>query len=191
MNPKLITMLKENKKYVTILTRNVRISRKDAEMVGRYIKYLPISLAKKYLEMVLEHKIAIPYYKYHKKQAHHSNVDGKVPFGRYPEKTIKVYLKLLNSLEKNALNLGLDVNKVVILSVEVSKGNRRPARLRVMKIKTGPSGIRRTLIVVRGKSTNIKIHAVQIDNLDEVKKNKRKLYKRLIEKVLEEWYQKI
>jgi Ribosomal protein L22p/L17e. len=114
MDSKLVSLLKENKKIVTLSSNNLPISRKDSEMVGKFIKYLTIPYAKKYLEMVIEKKVAVPYYRYHKKQAHHKNVMGKVSYGRY---------------------MGLDPNKIVIVSVNVSKGNKFPRRLRVVKIK--------------------------------------------------------
>ncbi|MFZ8801220.1 MAG: 50S ribosomal protein L22 [Candidatus Nanopusillus sp.] len=191
MDSKLISLLKENKKIVTVSSNNLPISRKDSEMVGRFIKYLTIPYAKKYLEMVIEKKIAVPYYKYHKKQAHHKNVMEKVPYGRYPIKVSKYFIKLLNSLENNAKNMGLDPNKVVIISVNVSKGNKFPGRLRVVKVKTGPGGVKRTLIVVHRKVSHIKIYGLHLESLDTSKKLKRKSLKQIIKQILEEWRRKI
>ncbi len=191
MDSKLVSLLKENKKIVTVSSYNLPISRKDSEMVGRFIKYLTIPYAKKYLEMVIEKRIAVPYYKYHKKQAHHKNVMGKVPYGRYPVKVSKYFIKLLNSLENNAKNMGLDPNKVVIISVNVSKGNKFPGRLRVTKVKTGPGGIRRTLIVVHRKVSHIKIYGLYLESLDTSKKLKRKSLKQIVKQILVEWRQKI
>jgi len=191
MDSKLLLLLKENKKIVTVSSNNLPISRKDSEMVGRFIKYLTIPYAKKYLQMVIEKKIAIPYYKYHKKQAHHKNVMGKVPYGRYPIKVSKYFIKLLNSLENNAKNMGLDPNKVVIISVNVSKGNKFPGRLRVVKVKRGPGGISRTLIVVHKKVSHIKIYGLYLESLDTSKKLKRKSLKQIVKQILEEWRQKI
>ncbi|MCC5447067.1 50S ribosomal protein L22 [Candidatus Nanobsidianus stetteri] len=191
MDSKLVSLLRENKKIVTVSSINLPISRKDSEMVGRFIKYLTIPYAKKYLEMVIEKKIAVPYYRYHKKQAHHKNVMGKVPYGRYPVKVSKYFIKLLNSLENNAKNMGLDPNKVVIVSVNVSKGNKFPGRLRVVKIKTGPSGIRRALITVHKKTSHIKIYGLYLESLDTSKKLKRKGLKQIVKQILEEWRQKI
>ena len=191
MDSKLVSLLKENQKIVTVSSSNLPISRKDSEIVGRFIKYLTIPYAKKYLEMVIEKMLAIPYYRYKKKQAHHKNVMGNVPYGRYPIKVSKYFIKLLNSLENNAKNLGLDPNKVVIVSVNVSKGDKFPGRLRVVKIKTGPGGIRRTLIVVHKKASHIKIYGLYLESLDTSKKLKRKSLKQIVKQILEEWHQKI
>ena len=45
MDSKLVSLLKENKKIVTVSSNNLPISRKDSEMVGRFIKYLTIPYA--------------------------------------------------------------------------------------------------------------------------------------------------
>ncbi|MGC9079214.1 MAG: 50S ribosomal protein L22 [Nanopusillaceae archaeon] len=190
MISKLVSLLKENKKMVTVSASNLPISRKDSEMVGRFIKYLTIPMAKKYLELVIKQKIAVPYYKYNKKQAHHGNVAGKVPYGRYPTKASKYYLKLLNSLENNAKNLGLDPNKVVIVSVDASKGFRLK-KVKKIKVKTGPGGIRKELAMVRKKSTNIKIYGLYIETLDTSKKLKRKALKEISKNIIKEWLQRI
>jgi large subunit ribosomal protein L22 len=191
MDSKLVSLLKENKKMITVSAKNLPISRKDSEEVGRFIKYLTIPLAKKYLNMVINFQIAIPLYRYHKKQAHHSNVMGKVPYGRYPIKVSKYFLKLLNSLENNAKNLGLDPNKVIIVSVDASKGNKPPGRLRVTKIKTGPGGVRRALYVAHRKITHIKIYGLYVENLDTMKRLKKKALKQIVKQILKEWQQKI
>ncbi|BFI73324.1 hypothetical protein YN1_3110 [Nanoarchaeota archaeon] len=191
MDSKLVSLLKENKKIVTVTARNLPVSRKDSEEVGRFIKYLTIPLAKKYLEMVINYKIAVPLYKYHKKQAHHKNVMGKIPYGRYPIKVSKYFIKLLNSLESNAKNLGLDPNKIVIISVDASKGNKFPGRLRVTKLKTGEGGIRRVLFIAHKKVAHIKIYGLYVETLDTTKKLKKKALKQIIKQILKEWQQKI
>ncbi|BBL45899.1 50S ribosomal protein L22 [Nanobdella aerobiophila] len=191
MNSKIVSLLKENKKIVTFKATNVPISRKDSEEVGRFIKYLPIPRAKKLLEDVLSFRLAIPYYRYNKKQPHHKNVSGKVKYGRYPIKTIKYYLKFLSSLENNAKVLGLDPSKVIIVSVEPSKGNKYPARLRVTKYKTGEGGIKRVLISVRKKVSHIKIYALYIESIDTTKKLKKKALKNIVKEIIKEWQQKI
>jgi len=178
MNTKLISMLKEQKKIVTVKSYNLPISRKKTVNLAKYIKYLPLKIAKRYLEEIIEKKRAVPYYRYNRDIPHRRNIDAKIKQGRYPVKSAKYMLKLLNSLEKNAINLGLDPSKILILYILVNKGNRTP-------LKINYEGRR-----VRRKSTHIEVYGIFIDQFDPSKKYKRKELKALVESIIKEWLQK-
>ncbi len=178
MNAKLISLLKEQKKLVIIKSHNLPISRKKTVNIAKYIKYLPLRTAKRYLEEVIEKKRAIPYYKYNRDTPHRKNIDAKIKQGRYPVKPAKYLLKLLNSLEKNAINLGLDPSKIILLYILVNKGNTPP-------IKINYEGRR-----VRRKSTHVEIYGVFVDQFDPSRKYKRKELKGLIKSLIKEWLQK-
>ncbi|MEM4773050.1 MAG: hypothetical protein QW648_03520 [Nanoarchaeales archaeon] len=98
MNNKLLYMLKEQKKLVSVKAYNLPISRKKTVNLARYIKYLPIKTAKRYLEAVIQKRIAIPFYKHDRDIPHRKNINAKIKQGRYPVKSSKYLLKLLDSI---------------------------------------------------------------------------------------------
>ncbi|MEM4511207.1 MAG: 50S ribosomal protein L22 [Nanopusillaceae archaeon] len=179
MNSKLLYMLKEQKKLVSVKAYNLPISRKKTVNLVRYIRYLPLKIAKKYLELVIQKKIAIPFYKYNRDIPHRKNIDAKIKQGRYPIKSAKYLLKLLDSLEKNAINMNLDPSKIFLLHVLVNKGNTMPRKINYIG-----RGVRR-------KSTHIEIYGVFVDQYDTSRKYKRKELKNLIKSLIKEWLQKI
>jgi len=178
MNAKLISILKSQKKLVTVRSHNLPISRKKTVNLARYIRYLPLKTAEKYLEEIIEMKRAVPYYRYNRDIPHRRNIDGEIKQGRYPVKSAKYLLKLLRSLEKNAINIGLDPSKIILIHVLVNKGNTTP-----IKINYGGRRVRR-------KTTHIEIYGVFADQYDPSKKYKRKELKALIKSLIKEWLQK-
>jgi len=178
MNAKLISILKSQKKLVVVRSHNLPISRKKTVNLAKYIRYLPLKTAERYLEEIIEMKRAVPYYRYNRDIPHRRNIDGKVKQGRYPVKSAKYMLKLLTSLEKNAINMGLDPSKIILLHVLVNKGNTAP-------IKINYEGRR-----VRRKTTHIEIYGVFVEQYDPSKKYKRKELKALIKSLIKEWLQK-
>ncbi len=61
----------------------------------------------------------------------------------------------------------------------------------MVKIKTGPGGVKRALIVAHKKTSHIKIYGLYLESLDTSKKLKRKSLKQIVKQILEEWRQKI
>jgi len=106
--------------------RNVPISHKFAREIGKEIKGKKLEKAKRYLEEVIEMKRPVPITRYNSDLAHKPGVGP----GRYPVNTAKEILDLLNSVEKNAQNKGLDVKNLYIVSFLVMKGSKffRPRR---------------------------------------------------------------
>jgi len=97
--------------------RDLDISWKEAREICKVIKGMKLYEAMRFLEDVIKHKQAVPYYRYHGKVAHKRGLGNrfKVPFGRYPEKAAKAILKVLKNVENNALIKGLDPEKCVII----------------------------------------------------------------------------
>ena len=79
------------------------ISQKQATEICNYLRHRKLSVAKKFLDEVLEMKRAIPYMRYNQNVAHKAGMAG----GRYPQNASKEILKLLNSVEANANNKGI------------------------------------------------------------------------------------
>ena len=125
---------------------NAPISTKWAREVGRTIKGMLLTEAEEYLKRVLKHQDWIPIRRYNKKVAHRKGVKEGIKSGRYLDKTVKYFLKLINNVKANAENQGLDVNRARIIHVWVGKGFRR--------YKRQPKGMFR---IRRAKSTHVEM----------------------------------
>ena len=97
---------------------NVSISTKDSIEICNFIRYKPLIKAKQMLQKVLEKKIAVPFKRYNLDLGHKPGIAS----GRYPEKPIKEILKLLDLVQANAENKGLDGENLVITKLIANKG---------------------------------------------------------------------
>ncbi len=102
--------------------REVDVSPKEAREVASYIKGMSLDRAREALQEVVQMKRYIPYRRYHKKVAHH-NIPGFYA-GRFPVKAAKLFLKLLDNLEANALYKGFDVSRLVIIHAAAYPGRK-------------------------------------------------------------------
>ena len=102
--------------------REVDVSPKEAREVAEFIKGMSLDKAKSALQEVIEMKRLVPFRRYHKKVAHHK-IDGFYA-GRYPVKAAKLFLKLLENLEANALYKGFDVSRLVIIHAAAYPGRK-------------------------------------------------------------------
>lgn len=177
MDAKLIEALREAKKIAVVRSWNLPISRKNSVHVARFIKYLPLEKAKRYLEEVIELKRPVPFFRYNRDIPHRKGLEGPVKAGRYPVKVAKYFLKLLNSLEKNAQFLGLNTQKLIIIHAAAHKGTTVYGRIRRW--------------IVRRKRTHVEIIAMEIEQYDPNKRYSRKALKNLVKNVLKEWYQRL
>ena len=79
------------------------ISQKQATEICSFLKHKKLESAKTILRNVLAMKEAIPYKRYNADVAHKPGMMA----GRYPQNASKEILKLLESVEANAMNKGL------------------------------------------------------------------------------------
>jgi large subunit ribosomal protein L22 len=100
--------------------KNLEISTKKSIEIANFIKYKNLDNAKKMLQMVIEMKQPVPYKKHNKDIPHRPGMMS----GRYPIKTCKKILELLNSLGSNAQNKGLS-SDLIISEVIVNQGNKQ------------------------------------------------------------------
>lgn len=114
-------------------SREVRVSHKAAREVCRTIKGMMLPKAKTYLKDVAAKKKAVPYRRFTKKLGHHHGLERAFA-GRYPIKTAKVMLKLLNGVEANAENKGLDIDRLRIIHAAASPG------MKVKRVKPRAQG---------------------------------------------------
>lgn len=130
----------ENKNNVAqVYCRSLPISAKMSMEICGAIRNMELTKAKRILQDVVDMKRALPFRKFNADLSHKPGMAA----GRYPISTSKVFLKLLNSVEMNAGNKGLNVNNLVI---NFAKADRAETRWR-----SGRKGR------VQMKSTHVKI----------------------------------
>ena len=110
----------DSTKHVSASMREKKISHKHAREVSVAIKGLTVEKARDYLQSVIEHKRSIPFRRFKNQVGHRT--DPGVMSGRYPEKTVKEVLKLLDNLESNAEYKGMDLDRLKIINVVAQKG---------------------------------------------------------------------
>ena len=107
---------------------NLSISNKHAREILAYIKGLNVDKAIQRLERVIEHKDSVPFKRFNTKIGHRP---GKGP-GRYPEKACNEIIIVLRNAKNNAINKGLQEEKLVIKEgitmMDISKRRRQRSR---------------------------------------------------------------
>ncbi len=116
----------DKKKMARACKRWVRISHKAASEVARHVAGMKVEKAKRFLMDIVKMRRAVPFRRYNSDLAHKPGIGA----GRYPVGVAREILDLVESAEKNAENLGLDVSRLYIRSLLVMKAStfRRPRR---------------------------------------------------------------
>ena len=137
------------------------ISTKQSIEVCNFLRNKTLEKAKAILERVLEKKEAIPFKRFGSDTGHKR---GPIGAGRYPQKTAKEILKVLNSVESNAQLKGLNPDDLKIIQLIANKASTpwRFGRKRRRKAK-------RTHIEIIVKSKEIKS---KVETKKEIKKDK-------------------
>lgn len=107
-------------KHVRASIREKSISHKHAREVGHKIKGMTLETARDYLNRVATLQSAVPMSRFKNQVGHKS--DPGVMAGRYPQKTAKEFIKLLDSLEMNADYKGMDFDRLKIVNITTHKG---------------------------------------------------------------------
>ena len=107
-------------RHVRASIREKKISHKHAREVATAIKGLTIEKARDYMISVVAKDRAIPFRRFKNQVGHRS--DPGMMSGRYPEKTAKEFLKLLDNLESNAEYKGMDIDRFKIINATAHKG---------------------------------------------------------------------
>ncbi|MDV4342332.1 50S ribosomal protein L22 [Methanoculleus sp. YWC-01] len=97
------------------------VSPKHSIEIARFIRKMTTTEAKAYLADVVALKKAIPFKRFNRNVAHKRGLQ-KWPAGRYPVKAAEAYIRLLESVEKNAEYIGLDVENLRIDHVAANTG---------------------------------------------------------------------
>jgi len=130
--------MKSKENIATVNGRDLPISKKHAIEICNYIRGKNLLKSKAFLQDVLAKKRAVPFRRYIMDVGHKP---GKVGPGRYPQKASEVILKLLESLEINAQNKGLDTASLYLKEVIPNKasnvwhyGRQRRRRMKLTHI---------------------------------------------------------
>lgn len=107
-------------KHVRASLREKDISHKHAREIAVTLKGMSIERARDYLQRVVNFESAVPMRRYKTQVGHKS--DTGVMAGRYPEKSAKEFIKLLDNLEANAEYKGMDLDRLKIVNATVHKG---------------------------------------------------------------------
>ncbi len=100
--------------------RDLRISPKAAREICQTIKHMKLDEAKRFLTNVIEMKNAVPYRRHKKKVPHRVGLDRWFA-GRYPIKAAQAILKIVDSLEANCEDLGLNTERLKIVHAASQK----------------------------------------------------------------------
>ena len=107
-------------KHVRSSLREKDISHKHAREIAVAIKGLSIDKARDYLQAVVNKQRAIAFGRYKNQVGHRS--DPGMMAGRYPQKSAKEFIKVLDNLESNAEYKGMDLDRLKIVNATVHKG---------------------------------------------------------------------
>lgn len=114
--------------------RDLSISTKQSVEICKFIRGKSIKKSKELLEKVINGELAVPFTRFNRDMGHKK---GKIAAGRYPNKASSELLKLINSLEANAQNKGLDSNSLYIKKIVANRASQpwHFGRLRRRKMK--------------------------------------------------------
>lgn len=107
-------------RHVRSSIREKDISHKHAREVAVAVKGLSIEKARDYLLAVINKQRAIAFGRYKNQVGHRA--DPGMMSGRYPQKTAKEFIKVLDNLESNAEYKGMDLDRLKIVNATVHKG---------------------------------------------------------------------
>lgn len=107
-------------RHVRSSLREKDISHKHAREIAVAIKGLSIEKARDYLQAVVNKERAVAFGRYKNQVGHRS--DPGMMSGRYPQKSAKEFIKVLDNLESNAEYKGMDLDRLKIINATVHKG---------------------------------------------------------------------
>jgi large subunit ribosomal protein L22 len=98
------------------------MSPKHSIEIATFIRHQRVNDAIAYLNEVVALKKAIPFRRFNRNVAHKRGLPGNWDAGRYPVKASKAYIRVLESVKKNAEYIGLDADNLEIVHVSANRG---------------------------------------------------------------------
>jgi ribosomal protein uL22 len=116
----------DDQRMARAFSTNQAASVKYSLEISRMIKGKSLDESVKFLNDVASQKTFLPLQTYHKKVPHRKGqaIEG-TKSGRYPQRTCKVWLNILNTVRANADVKGLDVKKLQIVHANATHGFQR------------------------------------------------------------------
>ncbi len=111
----------EKTKHVRASLRETQISHKHAREVALAVRGMYLNKAREFLENVVRLKQPVAYRRYKIQVGHRSGLQG-FPAGRFPVKTSKEFLRLLDNLEANAEYKGMDLDRLRLIHLSAYPG---------------------------------------------------------------------
>jgi large subunit ribosomal protein L22 len=100
----------------------LNMSPKHSIEIATFIRHQRVNDAIAYLNDVIGLKKAIPFRRFNRNVAHKRGLPGNWDAGRYPVKASKAYIRVLESVKKNAEYIGLDADNLEIIHVTANRG---------------------------------------------------------------------
>ena len=100
----------------------LNMSPKHSIEIATFIRHQRVNDAITYLKDVIGLKKAIPFRRFNRNVAHKRGLPGTWDAGRYPVKASKEYIRILESVKKNAEYIGLDADNLEIIHVSANRG---------------------------------------------------------------------
>jgi len=100
----------------------LNMSPKHSIEIATFIRHQRVNDAITYLKDVIGLKKAIPFRRFNRNVAHKRGLPGTWDAGRYPVKASKAYIRVLESVKKNAEYIGLDADNLEIIHVSANRG---------------------------------------------------------------------
>jgi large subunit ribosomal protein L22 len=100
----------------------LNMSPKHSIEIATFIRHQRVNDAIAYLNEVVGLKKAIPFRRFNRNVAHKRGLPGNWDAGRYPVKASKAYIRVLESVKKNAEYIGLDADNLEIIHVLANRG---------------------------------------------------------------------
>jgi large subunit ribosomal protein L22 len=100
----------------------INVSPKHSIEIATFIRHQRVNDAITYLKDVIGLKKAIPFRRFNRNVAHKRGLPGTWDAGRYPVKASREYIRVLESVKKNAEYIGLDADNLEIIHVSANRG---------------------------------------------------------------------
>ncbi|MBR1369313.1 50S ribosomal protein L22 [Methanocalculus chunghsingensis] len=121
------SMKVEGDNVVRAKANELHCSPKHAIEIASFIRNKNVDAAIAYLQDVVAKKKAIPFRRFKRNVAHQKSLSGVVCQGRFPVKASQEYIRLLNSLKKNAEYAGLAPDNLEIVHSAAKRGRAMKA----------------------------------------------------------------
>jgi large subunit ribosomal protein L22 len=105
----------------------LNMSPKHSIEIATFIRHQHVNEAIAYLKDVIGLKKAVPFRRFNRNVAHKRGLPGNWDAGRYPVKASKAYIRVLESVKKNAEYIGLDADNLEIIHVSANRGRAQKA----------------------------------------------------------------